>query len=75
MVGRHVRIIVAPHTRIGTIEAARFDRDHISFLFHQDPRIKFKLPDVWIRESEMEECARPSDEEITLINNLVIRDD
>ncbi len=75
MIGRYVRMVVAPNTRIGTIEAARFDRDHASFLFHQDPRIEFKLPDVWIRDTEVEECGRPTEEEVAKINDMSIRDD
>ena len=75
MIGRYVRMVVAPNTRIGTIAAARFDRDHASFLFHQDPRIEHKLPDVWIRDSEIEECPQPTEEEVAMINNMTIRDD
>lgn len=75
MIGRYVRMVVAPNTRMGTIEAARFDRERASFLFRQDPRIDFKLPDVWIRDSEVEECARPTDEEVALINNMEIQDE
>jgi hypothetical protein len=75
MIGRYVRMVVAPNTRFGTIEAARFDKDHASFLFHQDPRIDYKIPDVWIHDTEIEECVRPTEEEVALINNMTIRDD
>lgn len=75
MIGRYVRMLIAPHTRMGTIEAARFDRDHVTLLFHQDPRIEFKLPDMWIHDSEVEDCARPSEEEVAMINDMTIRDD
>jgi hypothetical protein len=46
MIGQYVRIVTAPNTRIGTIKAARFDRERVSFLFHQDPRLAYTLPDV-----------------------------
>ena len=75
MVGRYVRMVVAPHTRMGTIEAMRFDGDHVTLLFHQDPRIEFNLPDMWILDSEVEECVRPSAEEVARINDMTTRDD
>ena len=74
MIGQYVRIVAAPNTRIGTIKAARFERDHVSFLFHQDPRLIYTLPDVWMRESELEECGRPTDEQVAMINDLKIQD-
>jgi len=74
MIGQYVRMVVAPNTRIGTIAAARFERDHVSFLFHQDPRLVYTLPDVWMRESELEECRRLSDEQVEMINNMGIQD-
>jgi hypothetical protein len=74
MIGQYVHIIAAPNTRIGIIKAARFDRDYVSFLFQQDPRLTYTLPDLWMRDFEVEECNRPTDEQIAMINNLTIRD-
>jgi len=74
MIGQYVRMVAAPNTRIGIIKAARFDRDHTSFLFHQDPRIKFVFPDLWMRDSELEECRRPTDEQVAMINNMIFQD-
>ncbi len=74
MIGQYVRIVATPNTRIGTIRAARFDRDHASFLFHQDSRLKYTLPDVWMQDFELEECSRPTDEQVAMINNMAIRD-
>jgi len=74
MIGQYVRMIAAPNTRIGIIQAARFDRGHVSFLFHQDPRIIFALPDLWMRDSELEECRRPTDEQVSMINDITIQD-
>jgi hypothetical protein len=74
MIGQYVRMVAAPNTRIGTIKAARFDRDHVSFLFHQDSRITFALPDLWMGDSELEECRRPTDEEVAMINNMRVQD-
>jgi len=75
MIGQYVRMVVAPHTRIGTITAARFDKDHTSFLFHQDPRLAFRFPDIWLQSTEVEECRRPSDEQVERINEMRIQDD
>lgn len=74
MIGQYVRIAAAPNTRIGIIKAARFDRESVSFLFHQDPRLTYTLPDVWMRDFEVEECNPPTDEQIAMINNLTIQD-
>ena len=75
MIGQYVRMIVAPNTRIGTIKSARFNKDHVTLLFHQDPRLVFRLPDVWLLGSEVEECKRPTDEQVERINQMRIRDD
>lgn len=68
MIGQYVRMVAARNTRMGTINAARFDRDHISYLFHQDSRLAETFPDAWLREAEFEECDRPSDEQVEVIN-------
>jgi hypothetical protein len=75
MIGQYVRMVVAPNTRLGTIEAIQLRSGHRSFLFHQDPRIASRLPDIWLRDSEFEECKRPTDEQIKRINELRTRDD
>ena len=74
MIGQYVRMVAAPNTRIGIIKAARLQRDNVSFLFHQDPRLVYTLPDVWMQESELEECRRPTDEQVAMINNMEIED-
>ena len=74
MIGQYVCMVVAPNTRIGTIKAARFDKDHVSLLFHQDPRLVFRLPDLWLLASEVEECNPPTDEQVERINEVRIQD-
>jgi hypothetical protein len=74
MIGQYVRMVAAPNTRIGIIKAARFDKEHAILLFHQDPRLVNTLPDVWMQESELEECGRPTDEQVAMINDLKIQD-
>ena len=75
MVGQYVRMVVAPKTRIGTVRAMRVDEDRVSILFHQDPRLAFALPDMWLQRSEVEECVPPTDEQIRGINEMRIRDE
>jgi hypothetical protein len=75
MIGQYVRMVAAPNTRLGIIKAARFDRDHVSFLFHQDPRLLCALPDVWMEDSELEECPPLTDEQVSMINDMKIRDE
>ena len=70
MIGKYVRMVIAPNTRMGTVKAARFDRDHVSFLFQQDARFADTFPDVWLPDSELEECARPTDEQVAATNNM-----
>ena len=74
MIGRYVRMVAAPNTRIGIIKAARFERDQVSYLFHQDPRLAYTLPDVWMQESELEECRGLTNEQVAMINNMEIQD-
>jgi hypothetical protein len=74
MIGQYVRMVTAPNTRLGIITAARFDRDHVTFLFHQDPRLLSRLPDVWMEDSDLEECARLTDEQVAMINTREIQD-
>ena len=70
MIVEYVRIVGAEGTRMGTVKSARFDRGHVSFLFQQDPRLGGKCADVWLSSSDLEECSRPTDEQVLNINNL-----
>jgi hypothetical protein len=54
---------------MGTIKAARFHKGHVSFFFQQDRRLTDRIPDIWLSDSQLEECARPADEQVTAINN------
>jgi len=65
---KYFRVAAAPYTRVGPIIGARFDGGCVSFLFHQDPRLAFAFPDVWLSETELEPCTRPTDEQIAVIN-------
>lgn len=53
---------------MGTVKAARFDRGHVDFLFQQDPRLTEPFSEIWLPSSALEECPRPSDEQIAAIN-------
>jgi hypothetical protein len=72
MTGQYVHMVADPN-RIGTVKAARFDKDRALFLFHQDPRIEWTFPDVWLEDSELEVCTRPPDEQVARINDLTIQ--
>lgn len=67
MVGPYVRMADSLHI-MGTVKAARFNRGHIDFLFQQDPRLADPFPEIWLPSSALEECSRPSDDQIAAIN-------
>jgi hypothetical protein len=66
--GQYVRMVVSPKTRMGTIKAVRFDGDRIHILLHQDPRLTFQAHDVWLLNSDVTDCERPTDEQMAIIN-------
>jgi hypothetical protein len=70
MIGQYVRMTSAPYT-IGTIKAARCDAGQVSFLLEQDGRFAEIFPAVWLSDSEVEECVRPSDEWVANANKLL----
>jgi hypothetical protein len=55
---RYLPIALAPRNRIGIIQAARFDQGHVSYLFHRNDTSS----DVWLLDSDLEECASPTDD-------------
>lgn len=69
--GSYVRMVLAPRARRGTIHLARNDQGEPQFLFRLDPRFANKLPDFFIYDGDVEECERPSDAEVSIINRLV----
>jgi hypothetical protein len=73
--GSYVRMIIAPETRRGTIHIENDGRGVPRFVFQLDPRFAEKLADFIIDEGDIEECERPSDEEITLINRILAMED
>lgn len=66
---KYFRMITDPRARIGTIKGVRLDEDCVRFLFHPDPRLAQTFPDVWLPETALEECTRPTDEQIAVINS------
>jgi hypothetical protein len=70
MIGQYVRMISAPYT-IGTIKAARCDAGQVSFLLEPDVRFAEIFPDVWLSDSEIEDCVRPSDDSVATANKLL----
>jgi hypothetical protein len=60
--GDYVRLLIAPNTRIGTIEGNKTERGRLHYLFRQDKRVSGEkdTPDFYLLESELEACE-PSD--------------
>jgi hypothetical protein len=71
--GAYVRMVLAPQTRRGTVHLAIDDKGEPQFLFRLDRRFRDDLPDFFICDGDVEECPRPSDEEVAAINALVER--
>jgi hypothetical protein len=69
--GMYVRMILAPKARRGTIHLATNGKEEPQFLFRLDPRFADTLPDFFIYDGDVEECERPSDAEVSLINKLI----
>jgi hypothetical protein len=70
--GSYVRLVSAPNTRKGTIaDVVIGDDGKAQFKFHHDERFKDTLPDFYRPEHDFEECDRPSDGEVELINKLI----
>jgi hypothetical protein len=68
MVGEYVRIVATPH-RTGTVIAARYQAGRIMYLFRLDPRLRETFADMWFLDCELEECCRPTDEQMGLTSN------
>lgn len=67
-----MRLIVVPNTRIGIISKG-VDEGNPCFVFHQDERFDGTIPEMYAFDYDIEECERPNDEQITLINALAKR--
>jgi len=68
MVGSYVRKIMAPNAHMGTITDTRTRKGRVEYLFHQDSRFDDVMSDIWLRESAIEPCSRPKDDEVDTIN-------
>jgi hypothetical protein len=68
MVGSYVRKLMALNSYMGTITDSRSRRGRLEYLFHQDSRFHDVLSDIWLRESEIELCSSPKDDEVDTIN-------
>lgn len=71
--GDYVRFVIAPNTRMGTIEGSQIRRGFVEYHFRLDPRLDEPGPvfEAWIPEAELEYCARPSDEQVAAIKKLI----
>jgi hypothetical protein len=71
--GSYVLMLMAPKTRKGTLHMKTNSEGNPQFVFRLDPRFDDKLPDFFVNEYDVQECPRPSDEEVTAINYFVKR--
>ncbi len=69
--GMYVRMKIAPNTRMGTISKGRVEAGKMRYLFHHDPRFLDTTPDAEVFDDEVEECSRPSDAQVKLVNEMV----
>lgn len=70
--GDYVRLLIAPNTRIGTIEGSKTEDGRLLYLFRQDKRVREEkeTADCYVLESELAVSQRPADAEIDIINRL-----
>jgi hypothetical protein len=61
--GSYVRMVDAPEIHMGTLHQIN-QVGKPQFLFRLDPRFKEKLADILVEDDDVEECERPSDEDI-----------
>jgi len=73
--GQYVRMLIAPQTRMGTIEGSEERRGRVMYIFRQDPRLKEIGPpvEIFLSEEEVEPCARPTDEYWQQVNAMIAR--
>lgn len=69
--GSYVYMVLAPETRKGTLHLAINSEGNPQFLFRLDKRFNSKLPDFFINDGDVEECLRPTDAEVAIINKLI----
>lgn len=69
--GSYVRMVLAPKAQRGTIHLSVNHKGDPQYLFRLDPRFKHKQDDFFINDGDVEECYRPSDEEVRMINMLI----
>jgi hypothetical protein len=73
--GDYVRMLIAPETRMGTIDGHKIERGITQYHFRQDARFKEVGPgvEIWVSEDEVEACARPTDAYWKGISELIKR--
>jgi hypothetical protein len=73
--GDYVRLLIAPNTRIGTIEGSKTGRGRLHYLFRQDKRVSGEkdTPDFYLLESELEACEPPTETEVAAMNRKIER--
>lgn len=70
--GDYVRLLIAPNTRIGTIEGSKTEAGEALYLFRQDNRVleEQDTADCYVLGKELAVSQRPADAEIDILNRL-----
>jgi hypothetical protein len=73
--GDYVRLLMAPNTRLGTIEGSTGEKGQAKYLFRQDKRFDggLNIADFYVVECEIAACKRPTDSEVEAINQSIRR--
>jgi hypothetical protein len=69
--GSYVRLVLFPETRMGTLHQFGQIGETPQFVFRLDPRFKEKLADFFVEEDDVQECERPSDDDINETNRIL----
>ena len=67
MIGQYVRMTVPPYST-GTIKSARFHKGEANFLFQSDSRFTRTILELWLLDSELQQCQRPTDDDVAVMN-------
>ncbi len=67
MIGQYVCMTVPPYS-MGTIKSARFHKGEANFLFQPDSRFSRTIPELWLLDSELQQCQRPGDDYVAMMN-------
>ena len=68
--GRYVRLVIAPNTRMGSVEGTRGEGGCQHYSFRHGRRFDDTLPDAWVYEDEIGPWGGLTDVEVAVINTV-----